>query len=245
MSAADRRARLEQVRAELNTLLDQGTAPTALLQRLASQDPVALAEVVVGPKAPASPKLVEAALDVIEALEGAIAPKALYQRLVGLSVATRGRVLALAAMRHPLAAWLVKLSETVEGVEAGRTHLAAVAEHPAFAWACQVHAEAGHHRALVQSAASLGRPEPAAALAAEGRLDAAAEAIVRSLESDPGSAVVTWAAAAWGPEAEPLLTAAVRFLRDRDTAQALQPWLAELPSARVALNAVLPALPTR
>lgn len=237
------RERLAALRDELATELAAGRPPRALLQRLASEDGVALAELVVGPRAPASPALVEAALEVLPALEAAVAPKGLYQRLVGLTPATRGLVLAHAASRHPLAAWLVPLSEKVEGEEAGLVHLVAAAEHPAFAWACQAHATAGHRRGLIQATARLRRPEPAAALAAEGHLDAAAEAAVRLLELDPASPVVAWVGAAWGPDLDRLLVAAVRYLRDARTAAALAPWVDALPRARALLAAVGRALP--
>jgi len=237
------RERLALARHDVATIVAAGESPRALLQRLASEDPVCLAEVVVGPRAPASPLLVSAALEVAPTLEGAIAPKALYQRLVALAPATRAEVLGLAAARHPLAAWLVPLSETVEGPLAGLVHLRATAQHPAFAWACQAHAEAGHTGGLIAAAASLQRPEPAAALAAAGLLDAAAQAIVRTLEAEPGSPVVAWAAAGWGPEVDRLLAACVRHLREGRTAAALAPWVHGLPRAGALLSAVSRALP--
>ncbi len=243
MKVEDRRQRLERLRAELAAEIAAGRRPDALLARLADGDGVALAELVVGPKAPASPLLVNAALTVLPALEAAIAPKALYQRLVGLSRDTATDVLEHAAARHPLARWMVKLSETVEGPAAGRIHLTSLHDHPALAWACQAHAEARHDRGLVAAASVLGLPEPAAALAAEGRADAAAEALVRTIERRPDSPVVAWVAASWGPDLESLLAGTVRFLRDRPTADALMPWLAAVPRAGAALAAVRPALP--
>ena len=201
-----------------------------------------LAEVVVGPRAPASALLVSAALEVASALEGAIAPKALYQRLVALAPQTRPQVLALAAERHPLAAWLVRLSEAVEGEDAGLTHLQVTVAHPAFERACQVHAEAGHTEGLVAAAYALRRPEPAAALAAAGHLDAAARAVVRTLQVEPTSSVVAWAIAGWGPEADTLLSACVRHLPDAATARALEGWVDGLPHAASLLSAVRRAL---
>lgn len=235
--------RLQQLREELAAELDRGEAPRALLQRLASEDWVALAELVVGPRAPSSPQLVEAALEVLPVLEQAIAPKALYQRLVALSTPTRATVLEVAAARHPLARWLIPLSETVEGAEAGWTHLRSTTEHSGFAWACQAHAAAGHVPGLVRASVELGRPEPAAALAAEGQADGAALAIVRMLEADLDSPVVAWVGAAWGPELDPLLSRTVRHLRDRRTALALAPWVDGLPRSSTLLSAVTPALP--
>ncbi|MCB9780334.1 MAG: hypothetical protein H6742_17345 [Alphaproteobacteria bacterium] len=236
------RERLAALREEVARAVEDGHAPRALLQQLAGQDVMALAEVVVGPRAAPSPLLVSAALEVLPALEEAIAPKALYQRLVALAVETRAEVLTAAAERHPLADWLVPLSRKVEGTAAGTVHLRAVADHPAFERCCQAHAEAGHREGLVATAAALGRPEPAAMLALAGDADGAAEAVVRTLERAPDSAVVAWVGAAWGPGLDPLLARTVQHLRDGATAAALAPWLDGWPRAGGLLAAVRRAL---
>lgn len=220
-----------------------GQAPRDLLQRLANEDRVALAEVVVGPRAPASPLLVAAALEVLPALEQTIAPKALYQRLVSLAVETRGDVLAAACQRHPVASWLVKLAEGVEGPLAGLLHIEATRSLSSFARVCQLHAEAGHQAALLEAAARLGRPELAGQLAAAGHLEAAAAAVIRCLERDPDSPAIAWAAAGWGPDLSALRLACVRCLRDARTARSLAGWLQGDARATALLSVVRPTLP--
>lgn len=240
------RQALAQAREEVALHVARGQAPRDLLQRLANEDRVALAEVVVGPRAPASPLLVAAALEVLPALEQTIAPKALYQRLVSLAAETRGDVLAAACQRHPVASWLVKLAEAVEGPLAGLAHLEATSGLPVFARVCQLHAEAGHQAALLEAVTRLGRPELPAQLAAAGHLEAAAAAVVRCLERDPASPALAWAAAGWGPDLSPLRLACVRCLRDARTAQALAGWLIGDPRASSLLGVVratLPAMP--
>ncbi|NOY25556.1 MAG: hypothetical protein GXP62_06755 [Oligoflexia bacterium] len=238
--------RLDALRQEAALAIAAGTSPGELMQRLASQDPVALAELVVGPRAPASPLLVTAALDVLPALESAIAPKALYQRLVALAVETQHDVLRAAATRNPLARWLVRLSVTVEGDLAGLTHALVTAKLPVFARVCQLYAEAGHTPGLVQAAGRLGRCEIAGQLAAAGCREAAALAVVRTLEHSPEAPVVAWAVAGWGPESDDLLTACVRHLRDAPTAAALAPWVeGRVGPVPALLRAVSLALPPR
>ena len=234
---------LAEARSQVAALVADGQSPRDLLQRLANEDRVALAEVVVGPKAPASPLLVAAALEVLPALEQSIAPRARYQRLVGLAAASRADVLAAACQRHPVASWLVKLSEAVEGPLAGLAHLGATQGLSAFSRVCQLHAEAGHTDALLQAAAALGRPELPAQLAAAGHLEAAAAAVIRCLERDPASPAMAWAAAGWGPDLGPLRLACVRSLRDAKTADALAPWLVGDARATALLPVLRAALP--
>ncbi len=237
------REALEAARAEAAALVQAGEPLEPLLRRLAERDRVALAEVVVGPRAPGSAALVRAALLVLPALEEAIAPKALYQRLVAHSTETAAEVLAAAIGRHPVASWVLRLSVAVEGPRAGLDHLQATQGLSSFPRVCQLYAEAGHDEGLIAAAALLARPELAAALAAAGRLEPAARAIVGTLAAVPDSPVLAFAAAGWGPDLEPLLLACVRNLRDARTADALAPWLRSFPRARALLLAVRPALP--
>lgn len=242
------REALQAARAEAEALVAAGQPLEPLLHRLAESDRVALAEVVVGPKAISSPALVRAALTVLPALEEAIAPKALYQRLLALSPETAPEVLRAAIARHPVASWLVRLSVAVEGPQAGLSHLLATQGLASFARVCQLYVEAGQDEALILTAGRTGRPEPAAALAvaaltAPGRLDPAARAIIATLATDPRSGVLAHAAAGFGPDLEPLLQACVRHLRDARTAEALAPWLRSWPRPHALLLAVRPALP--
>ena len=230
------REALEAARAEAAALVQAGEPLEPLLRRLAERDRVALAEVVVGPRAPGSAALVRAALLVLPALEEAIAPKA-------HSTETAAEVLAAAIGRHPVASWVLRLSVAVEGPRAGLDHLQATQGLSSFPRVCQLYAEAGHDEGLIAAAALLARPELAAALAAAGRLEPAARAIVGTLAAVPDSPVLAFAAAGWGPDLEPLLLACVRNLRDARTADALAPWLRSFPRARALLLAVRPALP--
>ena len=104
--------------------------------------------------------------------------------------------------------------------------------------ACWAHAEAGHRRGLIATAAATGLPEPAAALAALGDLDGAAEATVRVLEHTPESPVVATLAAAWGPDIRPILHRAVSHLRTRSSAEALRTQSTRYPKIAAMLQQV-------
>jgi hypothetical protein len=234
----DPRRDLSLIRERLDLSLHRGEDVTEILQDLASRDALALADLVVGPRSRASSGLISAALEVIEVLEGAVSPAGLYRRLLDLAGGAGPDVLEVAASRHPAASWLVHLSRRVEGSEAGATHLRIAAGHPAFTAACWAHADAGHIRGLICAAALTGLPEPAAALAAVGEVEAAAEAGVRALERTPESPVVATLAAAWGPDLTPILRSAVGHLRTRDSAHALRNQCAGYPAVAALLNTV-------
>ena len=192
-----------------------------LLKVLAAKHPVALADLLIGAKAPQSKAWVMAALSVVEELEQALAPTGLYGRLASLHPETAQDVLATAARRHPAGSWLVSMSRKIEGHRAGITHLLASIGHPAFAQNCWAHAQAGHLPGLVEVAAETGRPEPAAALAAHGHLEATGLAIVETLSHTHQSPVVPMVAAAWGPDMTELLHRCLPHLRSRRVALAL------------------------
>lgn len=243
LEALDLRRDLLQVRAELARRLDEGAPASDLLDKLAELDPVALGELLLGPHALKRADAVRAALGVIGALEARVATTGLYRRLVDLSPEAGPAVLATAAARHPAARWLVPLSKRVEGALAGQTHLEQLADAPAFAAACQMHAEAGHRAGLIAAAAHTRRPEPATALLAAGAEDAAAEAAIRLLEVAPDSAVIAWLAAVWGPDLDPLCCRMLPYLRSAVVADRLAPWLAPYPEASARLSAIRRALP--
>lgn len=234
----DPRRDIGLIRERMDLALHREEDVGAILQDLAERNPLALADLVVGPRAPASVGMVRAALQVIEVLEQAVSPAGLYRRLIDLAGPAAPQVLDIACQRHPAAGWLIQLSRRVEGTAAGRTHLAAAAGHPAFTAACWAHADAGHLAGLIAAAGETGLPDPAGALAAVGQLEAAAEAAVRTLERTPDSPVVATLAAAWGPDVRPILRAAVGHLRTRDAAHALRNQSAGYPEIAALLDTV-------
>jgi hypothetical protein len=233
---------MQLIRERLSLALHEGHDVGPLFVDLAARNPLALADLVVGPKAQHDPALVRAALAVIGPLEKAVAPNGLYRRLAALSEDTQPEVLALAARRHPAASWMVELSRTVEGNRAGEVHLAAAAGHPAFAAMCWAHAQAGHHPGLVQTAARTGLPEPAAALASVGALDAAAVALIRTLDHTPQSPVIHTLAAAWGPDISPIIRRAIPHLCSRKECEVLLAQVHGYPQVAALLTTVLSAM---
>lgn len=191
------------------------------LAGLGDRDPVALADVLVGAHAPSSAAWVREAIRLAPVLETALAPNGLYGRLATLHSETAIEVLEAAARRHPAGSWIVTMSRKIEGHSAGHRHLTAALGHPSFTQNCWAHAQAGHLPGLIMVAGETGRPEPASALAAHGHLEAAGLAIAETLTHSPRAPVVAMVAAAWGPDATPVLHQALQHLRSRATAQAL------------------------
>ena len=248
MSAVERldpRRDMGLIRDRIAHLLDNGDDPAPTMADLASRNPIALADLVVGPKAIRHDRWASAALVQAEALEKALAPSALYRRLIEVVPDSAGQVLETAVRRHPGAQWVVALSRRVEGQQAGAVHLAATAGHPSFAQNCWSHASAGHLPGLVDAARTTGRPEPAAALAAHGHLDAAGHAVVATLHTDSDSPVVAVVAAAWGPDPEPVLRCAIPHLRSTEVASALRRQCAGFPSLERFLEIVIEAMVQR
>lgn len=215
---------------------DRPLAP--LFAALAEHDPIALAEVVCGGRAPGGAPAARAALPHAAALEATLSPRGFYPRLVDLAAEAAVEVLAVAAARHPAASWLVPLSRKAEAFVPGLTHLVAAAAHPSFAAACRAHAEARHLDALVFAAGETGRAQPAAALLAVD-LDAALRAAGAALDRNPESPVLAHLAAAWGPEPDDLILRLVPHLRSRPAAEALLARARHLPRTASTLRAVL------
>jgi len=217
----DPRRDLGLIRERIEQQLKQGHDPSDTLRDLACRNPIALADLVIGPRAPQDPRWIQAALDSIEVLEEALPPNGLYRKLVALCPDLQTHVLEIAARRHPAAGWLIELSRNIEGQQAGCTHLVASAGHPSFTQNCWAHAAAGHLPGLITIATQTGLPEPAAAIVAHGHLEAGAIAIVRTIECAPDAPVVAMVAAAWGPDLTPVLRKTLPHLRSRNTAIAL------------------------
>lgn len=245
MSAVERldpRRDMGLIRERIERLLIDGEDPLPTIADLAGRNPIALADLVVGPKAIRNSAWIGAALTVLEPLESSLSPNALYQRLAELAPDRSIDILTAAARRHPGASWLVAFSRRAEGQHAGRTHLLMTAGHPSFTQNCWAHAAGGHLPGLVAVASETGRSEPAAALVAAGHLDAAAHAMVACLEAAPNSPVVAMIAAVWGPDPTPVLRLALPHLRSKELAQTLRRHCQGYPSFTNFLDTLISAM---
>lgn len=229
LAALDPRRDLFQIRQDLNGMLSRGQDVGPLYAALAAKDIVALTDLVVGPQALRGPGAGQAALGVLPALEGSVSPAGLYRRLVDLDPSAAVDVLHAAASRHPSASWVITLSEKVEGTNAGLVHLRAAADLPLLRSACIAHARAGHTRGLIAFAAESARIEPVLTLLVAGPVEAAAEAAIRALETDPGAPVIETLAAVWGPDLDPLLCRMLPHLRSARAARLLEPYAEGFP----------------
>ena len=238
----DPRRDMDLIRARVLHAFEAREDIVPMLRVLADRNPVALADLLVGAKAPEHGAWVEAALHVVDALEQSLAPTGLYGRLASLHSDTATDVLATAARRHPTGNWLISMSRKIEGQQAGITHLLACTGHPSFAQNCWSHAEAGHLPGLIDVAAETGRPEPAAALAAHGHLEATGLAVVETLTHTPSSPVIATVAAAWGPDMSPLLHRCLPHLRSRRVALALHAQARGYPVFSSLLDTVIRAM---
>ena len=95
----DPRRDMDLIRARVLHAFEAREDIVPLLTVLAERNPVALADLLVGAKAPEHAAWVEAALRVVDALEQSLAPTGLYGRLASLHPDTATDVLAIAARR--------------------------------------------------------------------------------------------------------------------------------------------------
>jgi len=203
--ALDPRRELARIRAALDERLARGASVESILRALAERDRVALAELLVGPRARVDGEMARATLAVVDVLERAIAPSALYRRLVDISGDTALEVLATAVGRHPDADWLVSLSARVEGPWTGLTHLRAAADRTSFPEVCRAYARCGARPALVRIVEELGTSEPLVALVQQGDREALVTGAATLLEHHPDAPTVALLAALWGPDLDALL----------------------------------------
>jgi hypothetical protein len=230
-------ADLELLRDAAQAGLDQGHDLGALYAALAAQAPMALLDLAMGPKALSGTAAVTAALDVLPQLSQAASPMAVYRRLGDLAPELRPALLQSAAAAHPLAKWVVKLSQDHDPV--GAVHLAACHDHPGYAEVCARYARAGHLPALVGECRA-GRPEALAALLAADATDAALDGAGALLEAHPTVRVVPWVFAACGPRAaQSFLHRLVPRLRSAQAAQGLRADLGPHPATQRLLDLVL------
>jgi len=238
----DPRRDLNLIRERIERQLANDEDPAPTLRDLAQRNPIALADLVIGPRAPRDIRWVKSALLSIEALEEAIAPNGLYRQLVKLCPTLQMEILELGARRHPAASWLIELSRHIEGQQAGVTHLTASSGHPSFTQNCWAHAAAGHLPGLITFATHTGKAEPAAALAAHGHLEAAAIAMVRAAEHSPDAPIVALLTAVWGPDPTPILHKMLPHLRSRDAAEALSKQCSRYPQFSSLMNTIIGAM---
>ena len=220
---------LDRLRREVNTAVEHGESLTQLYEALAFDEPLALLELTAGPKAVFGAASVRAAIPLLDTMEKHMQPSSLYQGLSMVAEEAVEAVLEAAALRHPAAGWLVRLSNKVEEVP-GRTHLAATTEHPAFPAICWAHARAGHYSALL-GASRCGRPEPAAALLAVGEDQKAVRAAGRTLDANPGAPIVAYFSAVRGPDVDDVLIELIPRLKVH-AAAALKEQLLPFPKVR-------------
>lgn len=218
----DPRRDLRYIRSALQARVEAGVDSTAVLRSLADRDPVAVAELLLGPRAISGAGMTRSSLGLVDVLEQALSPSALYRRLGDLAEDAGEEVLRVAVDRHPDAAWLVSLSARIEGPMAGRLHLFRVAERPSFMDVCEAYAAAGARAGLVEVAAVLGRIEPFCALAQVDDRDALIEAAVATLARRPDAPVVVWLAAVWGTELGSLLVEIVDRVSSRGALEAMR-----------------------
>jgi hypothetical protein len=238
LDAVDPRSQLGQLRALVQAACRADRSLVALFQALERADPIALTDLALGPMAPRSARVVEAALGVLDTLELQLSAGSLYRRLVVLAGGHGQAVLDAAAARHPAAGWLVALTDAAGEAPAGLTHLLAAADHPAFVQACWDHAAAGHHAGLVAAASRLGRPQPVAALLAHGAVEAAQQAAASLIEQHPEVELAPWLAGVWGPDLDGFWRGVIHRLRSRAALRRLAAFCSEDPRIQALLEAV-------
>ncbi len=242
LDAVDPRGQLERLRALVVAACAADRSLLALFRALERQDPIALTDLALGPRAPAGPRLVQAALAVLDTLELQLSPGSLYRRLVVLAGGDTSTILDQAALRHPAAGWLVALSDAAQEPQPGLAQLRAAAAHPAFVQACWEHAAVGHHAGLVAAARATGRPEPAAALLAHGAVEPAQAAAALLLEEHPETPVAAYLAAVWGPDLDHFWLGVVHRLHSRAAVQRVAACCGDSPRSGAIIQAVLRGL---
>jgi len=238
LTAVDPRHHLPRLRALVAAAAAADLSLTSLFTALERSDPIALTDLALGPKAPRGPRLIEAALAVVDTLELQLSPGSLFRRLVVLGGPEAGTVLALAAQRHPAASWMVALSAAARERETGLAHLLAASAHPAFVQACWDHAAAGHHDGLVAVARTTGRPETAAALLAHGAIEHAQRAAAVILDQHADARVAPYLVGVWGPDLDAFWSGVVHRLESRGGVERLTALCGANPRLHALLAAV-------
>jgi hypothetical protein len=235
---------IDAVKAGLSESVDLST----LYSALATEHPIALCELCVGPRAMRGSVAVKQALRFATALEDSMQPKALYRRLIELSITkedspdveTALMVLGKASMRHPGASWVLPLCEKFEDIP-GEAHLTNALDSESFEAVCWAHAKAGHIKAL-HNLSSQGHIECAAAILSTGREELAIKAAVAVINHNCEAPVVPWFTAISGPKADQILLKLIPYIRSGQAARAMHAQSEPLPNTYKMLAIVLPGL---
>lgn len=231
---------LPVLRAEAEEAIAQEQSLSALYLALSQTHPVALGELVVGPRALQGNSAAEAAFEVLEVLEGELSPKALYSRLAKLHPDSGAALAEAALSRFPQAQWAQALGERFE-VTPGLKELDALRGSSNFEQACHRHAQIGHLDALIQMAIR-GSLEPLAALIVAGQNEAALRAAALLLDHHPKADVIAWFAAASGPNCDHMICQLIPHLRSKTAVEALLNRAPAYPRAETLLRTLLPAV---
>ena len=206
LSAIDPRSEPSWLRSGLRARHEAGLDCGPVLAALGASDPVALAELLVGPRADGA--LVPLALQVAPVLEDALSAPALYRRLADLAGDDHETLRLLVrhlVASHPTRTWVVTLCRRVPLGQGCVQHLLSREDCPDFGDLCLAYAQRGEHHGLVEVAVATLRPEPFGALAATNNREALVDAAVAVLRARPEAPVAAWLAAAWSPTPDPLL----------------------------------------
>ena len=128
-----------------------------------------------------------------------IAPQHFYQRLAEGSGDAKLELLETVVSMHPQESWICILSQQIEGLDAGKSHLMAIHEQPYFYEICVQYAQSGMRNGLLYCSQSLGRVEPALALLQEGTLESGLHAGAPALSRNPSCGMIEYLAALLGP----------------------------------------------
>lgn len=212
----------------------------SLYAALAAEHPLALGELVYGPKALDGKAAVLSALNVVEVLEKGLQPKALYPRLIQLGPSAVAEIFEVAVNRFPAAPWVVKLGKKLQLVP-GLQQLEELLNTEAFESACFAHARNGHFQALHQIAKK-GRAEPAAALLAVGAKHEALHAANVALEQAPSAPVIPWLSAVGGLSIDTWLCGLLPHIKSKAALENLLVHSRRFPDLHRRLGILLPAV---
>jgi hypothetical protein len=212
----------------------------SLYAALAAEHPLALGELVYGPKALDGKPAVLSALNVVEILEKGLQPKALYPRLAKLAPTASAEIFEAAVNRFPSAPWVLKLGKQLQLIP-GLLQLEEIVNTDAFEAVCFAHARNGHFQALLQMAKK-GHVEPAAALFAVGARNEALHAANLALEQAPNAPVIPWLSAVGGLCIDTWLCGLLPHLKSKAAVENLLAASRPFPHLHHRLGILLPAV---